>query len=85
MGYWIGLVLDLIASITPNYLETIRGFFNETLMDLLYYASPIFGPEVRLSLEWRLDVEMSGQTCPRSGDQRPKQGVESALSALPLE
>ena len=36
----------LVSQVTPPGLKMFRGMVNDCVMDILYYFSPIYGPEV---------------------------------------
>ena len=40
------LVVGVLGMITPHGVRMIRGVFNDTVVDVMYYMSSRFGPEV---------------------------------------
>ena len=40
------LIIGILNTITPQGVKMLRTLFNESVLDVLYYMSPKFGPEV---------------------------------------
>lgn len=36
----------MLASITPHGVKSLRGLVNDSVLDVMFYLSPRFGPEV---------------------------------------
>ena len=36
-----------VASITPHGVKALRAILNDSVLDIMFYVSPRFGPEVR--------------------------------------
>ena len=41
-------VPGLVNQVTPPGLKMFRGLVNDCVMDILYYFSPVYGPEVSM-------------------------------------
>ena len=41
----------MLYSITPHGLKSLRGLLNDSVLDVMFYLSPRYGPEVSFVTE----------------------------------
>ncbi|XP_064389425.1 phospholipase DDHD1-like isoform X1 [Halichondria panicea] len=51
---WLSLDKGVLNDITPHGVMKLRSMFNDSVLDVLYYMSPKFGPEIRDGLRFAL-------------------------------
>ena len=44
------ILADTVDSITPDKVRGLRDMLNSSAMDIMYYSSPLYRDEVRLSI-----------------------------------
>jgi phospholipase DDHD1 len=51
---WLKLNEGTVASITPHGVKSLRAFANDSLLDIMYYLSPCYHPEILDGLRFQL-------------------------------
>lgn len=49
LRYWCFVSVDTVDSITPDKVRGLRDLLNSSAMDIMYYNSPLYRDEVRIT------------------------------------
>jgi phospholipase DDHD1 len=56
---WLTLDKGVINTITPQGLKMVRGVINDTVLDVMFYLSPKYGPEIMDGLRFSIHKQYS--------------------------
>ncbi|CAI8058120.1 Phospholipase DDHD1 [Geodia barretti] len=54
---WLTLDKGVINTITPQGLKMVRGVINDTVLDVMFYLSPKYGPEIMDGLRFSINKQ----------------------------